>query len=232
MSTPRPRSRRFMRAAVSGIRPFPDPRSTTTSSSRRLASFSIRSTLSGVLAWKNENRSCGSAGTAVRMARIVASVTRVIILNLGWRAPDPGAGLAAYYRVPRTDRQPPASVEPEAGNSVLISVLIVPALVPPAAGQLATGAPGAGPLPDCLAAPDSLPLDWHRRRGRPGACSRHRDAPGAPARRPSELLTPRSRHAQKHEHRPEVFFASSSSCLRVRLSASRSPRSTAGPPTA
>ena len=49
---------RFMRAAVSGISPSPEPRSTTTSSSRSSASVSMRSTLSGVLGWKNEKRSC------------------------------------------------------------------------------------------------------------------------------------------------------------------------------
>src|SRR5215203_5286801 len=68
-----------MRAAVSGIRPLPDPRSITTSSSRRSASLSKRSTLSGVLAWKNENRSCAGAGAAAaRTTRIVANVRMTI----------------------------------------------------------------------------------------------------------------------------------------------------------
>ena len=66
-----------MRAAVRGIRPLPDPRSTTTSSSWRWASVSIRSTLSGELAWKNENRSWDRVGTSVKTANIVTSTTRV-----------------------------------------------------------------------------------------------------------------------------------------------------------
>ena len=68
-----------MRAAVKGITPLPDPRSTTTSSSRRRASVSIRSTLSSELGAKNENRSWDRVGITVKTANIVTSATRVNI---------------------------------------------------------------------------------------------------------------------------------------------------------
>src|SRR3712207_3861362 len=68
MSTPRPRSFGFIFAAVRGISPLPDPRSITTSSSRSSARASIRSTLSGVLGWKKEKRSCPAGGADAPVA--------------------------------------------------------------------------------------------------------------------------------------------------------------------
>ena len=116
-----------MRAAVRGIRPLPDPRSTTTSSSRRSASLSIRSTLSGVLAWKNENRSWAGAGAAARTTRIVASVTRVTIASstsTAGRHSYPSAGSGHIIDFARTDHQPLAgTVEPDAADSVLFSMV-------------------------------------------------------------------------------------------------------------
>jgi hypothetical protein len=49
----------------------------------------MRATLSGVLAWKNENRSCDLVGTPVRTANIVTSTTRLTMSVLTSRMKDP-----------------------------------------------------------------------------------------------------------------------------------------------